>query len=150
MFNDLDWKGAVQDIQGAVDYLKSKGVEKIGVVGFCMGGALSLAASVLVDGLHASAPFYGIPSADLADPAKARTPLQLHFGTADPLKGFSDTEAQAKLEALLKQSGRSFEFHRYEGANHAFANECSPEKYHAKFADIAHKRTVEFFTKYLD
>lgn len=60
-YNDLNWQGAVQDIQGAVNYLKSKGVEKIGVVGFCMGGALSLAASVLVDGVNAAAPFYGIP-----------------------------------------------------------------------------------------
>lgn len=150
LMNDLDWKGAVQDIQGAVEYLRSKGIEKIGIVGFCMGGALSLAASVHVDGLSAAVPFYGIPSPDLADPAKARTPLQLHFGTADPLKGFSDLEAQEKLEKLLKSSGRSFEFHRYEGADHAFANECSPQKYNKKFADIAHQRSVQFFTKYLN
>lgn len=148
--NDLDWKGAVQDIQGAVDYLKSKGVEKIGIVGFCMGGALSIAASVHVNGLNAAVPFYGIPSADLADPAKVRTPLQLHFGTADPLKGFSDLEAQKKLEEVLKANGRLFEFHRYEGADHAFANECSPEKYNQKFAEIAYKRSIDFFTKYLN
>lgn len=44
-----------------------------------MGGALSLSSSILVDGLNASAPFYGV--ADLGDPANAKVPLQLHFGT---------------------------------------------------------------------
>ena len=47
-FNDLDWPGAVQDIQAAANYLHKNGVEKVGVVGFCMGGALSLASAVLV------------------------------------------------------------------------------------------------------
>ena len=44
-----------------------------------MGGALSLSSSILVDGLDAAVPFYGI--AELGDPAQAKTPLQLHFGT---------------------------------------------------------------------
>ena len=69
----MDWKGAVQDIQGAADYLHSNGCTKVGVVGFCMGGALTLASSVLVNGVHAAAPFYGIPSKELADPKLAKT-----------------------------------------------------------------------------
>ena len=44
-----------------------------------MGGALSLSSSILADGLDAAAPFYGV--ADLGDPAQAKVPLQLHFGT---------------------------------------------------------------------
>ena len=71
--NDLDWKGAVQDIQGAVDYLHSKGCTKVGVTGFCMGGALAIASSVLVNNVHAAAPFYGIPNKDLADPKLVKT-----------------------------------------------------------------------------
>lgn len=125
LFKGLDWNGAVQDIQGSVNYLRSKGVEKVGVVGFCMGGALSIAASVLVEGVNAAAPFYGIPKPELleCDASKARAPLQLHFGTNDSAKGFSDSEAQDKLEKILKDSGREYEFFRYEGAEHAFANE---------------------------
>ena len=149
-FNDLDWPGAVQDIQGAVDYLKSQGVEKIGVTGFCMGGALAIAASVRVDGLSAAAPFYGIPSKELADPAKARTPLQCHFGLKDSLKGFSDPEAQDALEKVLKENNVKYEFYRYEGADHAFVNESNPEKYNAEYTKQAHERTVEFFQKYLN
>lgn len=126
MFKGLDWPGAVQDIQGAVDYLKSsRGVNKVGVVGFCMGGALSIAASVMVEGVSAAAPFYGIPKPDLlaCDAGKARAPLQLHFGTKDSAVGFSDSETQDKLEATLKESACVYEFHRYDGAEHAFANE---------------------------
>lgn len=150
LFNDLDWKGAIEDIQAAVDYLKSKGVEKIGVVGFCMGGALSLASSVLVRGLNASAGFYGTPSEELCNVAHFKTPLQLHFGTKDDLKGFSDSDAQDKLEKTLKATGKPFEFHRYEGAKHAFTNDTNPERYNATFAQIAHQRTVEFFQKHLN
>lgn len=125
LLSGLDWKGAVEDIQGAVNYLNSKGVNKVGIVGFCMGGALSIAASVFVEGIHAAAPFYGIPKPELleCDASKARAPLQLHFGTKDSAKGFSDPEAQDKLEKILKDSGRDYVFYRYEGAEHAFANE---------------------------
>ena len=42
----------MQDIQAAVDFLRSKGCKKVGVIGFCMGGALSLASSVLVNNLN--------------------------------------------------------------------------------------------------
>jgi carboxymethylenebutenolidase len=146
---DLDWNGAIQDIQASVDYLKSKGAIKIGITGFCMGGALSLASSVLVNGLNASAPFYGI-NFGLADPGKAKVPLQLHFGTKDPLKGFSDSEAQDKLEKILKENNCAYEFFRYEGADHAFVNEEHPEKYNKEYTKLAHKRTLEFFSKYLD
>lgn len=146
---NLDWFGAVQDIQAAVDYLKANGVEKIGCVGFCMGGALTIAASVLVDGLSAAAPFYGIPSLQLADPAKARTPMQCHFGTKDNLKGFSDPEAQDALEKTLKENNIVFEFYRYEGADHAFANDSNVEKYNAECAKLAHERTLDFFERYL-
>jgi carboxymethylenebutenolidase len=128
IFKGLDWQGAVQDIQGAVNYLKSKGVQKVGVTGFCMGGALSIAAAVFTDGISASAPFYGIPKAELlnCDAGKARVPLQLHFGTKDSAVGFSDPESQDKLEKVLKENGRDYVFYRYEGAEHAFANETSP------------------------
>ncbi len=36
----LDWAGAIQDIRGAILYLKSKGCKKVGLTGFCMGGAV--------------------------------------------------------------------------------------------------------------
>lgn len=146
--NDLDWQGAVKDIQASVNYLKEKGITKVGVVGFCMGGALTIASSCLVDGLSAAVPFYGIPS--MGDPSAAKTPLQLHFGTKDALVGFSDITAQDALEAKLKGGKRIYEFFKYEDAGHAFVNESNKQNFRADYAEIAHKRTLEFFEKYLN
>ena len=147
-FNDLDWSGAIQDIQGSVNYLRSLGVEKVGVVGFCMGGALVLASSILVENLSAAVPFYGISS--MGDPGQAKVPLQLHFGTADSLKGFSDSEAQDKLENRLKETNRVYEFYRYEGAEHAFTNITNAQNYNKEYAELAHQRSLEFYAKYLN
>lgn len=146
--NDLDWQGAVQDIQAAVDYLKtSRGVKKIGIVGFCMGGALTLASASLVDGIDAAAPFYGI--GQLGDPALAKCPLQLHFGDKDALVGFSDITAQNSLEQKLKEGSREFTFYRYKGAGHAFCNSSNEENFRQDYADLARESTLEFFAKNL-
>jgi carboxymethylenebutenolidase len=148
--SDLNWQGAVQDIQASINWLKKKDVKKIGIVGFCMGGALSLAASVLCSDLDAAAVYYGIPGEQLADPGKAKTPLQLHFGSKDTLVGFSSVEDQEKLKTKLEDNKVDFEFFLYEGADHAFANDKNVEKYDAKSAQLSHERTLEFFKKYLN
>ena len=124
-------------------------MKKVGVVGFCMGGALSIMAAEHVTEISASAPFYGIPDSTYGNPSNARVPLQLHFGTKDNAKGFSDPEAQEALEQLLRESERVFEFYRYEGAQHSFANDTS-ERYDHASAELAHGRTLQFFDKYLN
>lgn len=55
-----------------------------------MGGALSIASSVLVPEVDAVVAFYGVPSSQLADPAQAKAPVQAHFGELDNFVGFSD------------------------------------------------------------
>src|SRR5882724_6478995 len=76
MMNGLDFVGASdQDINGAVQHLKPIS-RKVGVTGFCMGGALTIAAAVRVPDVAAAVPFYGIPPEALADPAKINIPLQ--------------------------------------------------------------------------
>lgn len=62
------------------------------MTGFCMGGALALAAGVLIDEVDAVVHFYGIPPAELCDPATISKPVQSHFGAKDSMKGFSDPE----------------------------------------------------------
>ncbi|EXB37865.1 Protein usf [Morus notabilis] len=90
----LDWQGAVKDIRAAVDWLKANGSKKVGVTGFCMGGALSIASSVLIPKVDAVVAFYGVPSSELADPAQAKAPVQAHFGELDNFVGFSDVTIQ--------------------------------------------------------
>ena len=59
----LNWVKALKDIEKSAEYLKNNmNCQKIGIMGFCMGGALSIAAMTKTDIITAAAPFYGIPS----------------------------------------------------------------------------------------
>ncbi|KAL5794119.1 hypothetical protein ACOSP7_002713 [Xanthoceras sorbifolium] len=126
LMDGLDWQGAVKDIRASVNWLKANGSKKVGVTGFCMGGALSIATSVLVPEVDAVVAFYGVPSSELADPAQAKAPVQAHFGELDSFVGFSDVTAAKALEEKLKVSGVPYEVHMYPGISHAFMNR-SPE-----------------------
>ncbi|KAI4334132.1 hypothetical protein L6164_018861 [Bauhinia variegata] len=126
LLDGLDWQGAVKDIAASVNWLKANGSKKAGVTGFCMGGALSIASSVLVSGVDAVVAFYGVCSQELADPAQAKVPIQAHFGELDNFVGFSDVTAAKTLEEKLKASGVAYEVYIYPGNAHAFMNR-SPE-----------------------
>lgn len=70
-----------------------------------MGGALSIASSVLIPEVDAVVSFYGVPSSELADPAHAKAPVQAHFGELDSFVGFSDlTVRPFSCVRLLKYS----------------------------------------------
>ncbi|KAK3184393.1 hypothetical protein Dsin_031679 [Dipteronia sinensis] len=126
LMDGLDWQGAVKDIRASVNWLKANGSKKVGVTGFCMGGALSIASAVLVPEVDAVVAFYGVPSSELADPAQVKAPIQAHFGELDSFVGFSDVTAAKALEEKLKASGIPHEVHMYPGSAHAFMNR-SPE-----------------------
>ncbi|XP_020238418.1 uncharacterized protein LOC109817550 [Cajanus cajan] len=126
LMDGLDWPGAVKDIAASVNWLKANGSKKVGVTGFCMGGALSIASSILIPEVDAVVAFYGVPSSELADPSQAKAPVQAHFGELDNFVGFSDVTAGKALEEKLKASGVPHEVHFYPGNAHAFMNR-SPE-----------------------
>ena len=99
---------------------------QVGVTGFCMGGALSLAAAALVPEVDAAAPFYGIPSPELCDVSTIKCPVQCHFGDKDALEGFSSPKDAAALAEKLKSGGVKFEMHMYSGCGHAFTHKGGP------------------------
>lgn len=66
LMTNLDFPAAVKELGDAVSYLKASGATKVGVVGFCMGGALTFAAAQHA-GVDAAAPFYGIPDPAICD-----------------------------------------------------------------------------------
>ena len=134
---------ASQDIRGAVQYLKADSA-KVGVTGFCMGGALTLLAAVNAPEADAAASWYGFPPLEYIDPAKIKMPLLGHFALEDAFFAISSVD---ELEKKLKAGGVKFEFHRY-NAGHAFANETGPH-YNREAAELAWKRTVDFFEKTL-
>ncbi|KAK8949039.1 hypothetical protein KSP39_PZI005681 [Platanthera zijinensis] len=129
LLDSLNWPAAVEDIRASAKWLKENGSPKVilvGVTGFCMGGALSIASAVLVPEVDAVVGFYGAPPAELADASKAKAPVQAHFGELDTFVGFSDVTAAKQLEEKLQASGVPHEVHIYPGIGHAFLND-SPE-----------------------
>ncbi len=142
---------AGQDIRGAVQYLKETGSTRVGVTGFCMGGALTLLAAVFVPECDANATWYGYPPLEYIDAGKIKAPLLGHWGTQDQVFPIAGVDA---LEAKLSEANADFEFHRYD-AKHAFANEEADTKnfppiaYNPEAAELAWQRTMAFFERHL-
>ncbi|KAI8896473.1 dienelactone hydrolase [Globomyces pollinis-pini] len=144
LMGSLDWPNALVDIRNACEYLKSQGCTKIGITGFCMGGALTIASCVHIKEINAGSCFYGIPPVGFANPADLKTPIQFHFGDKDMSPGFN-----GKYEAVARQ-GSIAEFHRYIDGNHAFMNEEAPAYPHDPvICKLAMQHTVDFFNTYL-
>jgi len=141
LMNGLDWGRAMKDIAQAAQALRAKlGDVKVGITGFCMGGAVTLAAaSNLPTAFAAAVPYYGIPPS--ADLSKIKAKVQGHFANVDH---WCSPDKVNQLEQTLKSANVPAEIHRYE-AQHAFANEQRPEVYSKKDADLAWQRSVEFF-----
>jgi carboxymethylenebutenolidase len=119
LMSGLDFTDAThQDLRGAALHLKSQS-GKVGLMGFCMGGALTVAAAVHVPEIAAGVCFYGIPPAEFADPARIKIPFQGHFANQD------DWCTPAAVDAReTAMTGSKPEIYRYDAA-HAFFNERS-------------------------
>jgi len=147
LMTELDTLKAVQEIAGAVAFLKEhpRGNGKVGVTGFCLGGALTLASACHVEGLSAAVSFYGIPPAEKVDYAKVTAPVMMHVAKKD---GWVTPEKAQEIEGKLKSRNHPVELHLYE-ADHAFVNNTRPEVYDEKAAKQAWDRTIAFFKKHL-
>jgi len=142
---------ASQDIRGAVQLLKARG-GKVGVSGFCMGGALTLLALSNVPELDAGVVWYGCPPLEYIDASKIKVPVLGHFATQDE---FFKIETIAQLEEKLRGAGVAIDFHRYL-AHHAFANETAvgpgrtpATQYDPVWSQQAWDRTFSFFGRWL-
>jgi len=136
---------AVKVMSGATDELlrRSSG-ERVGVVGFCMGGGLALVlAAARPDAVAACVPFYGlIPWPDASpDFSKMSAAVLGHYAGKDE---YFTPEAVRALETQLKELGKDVEMHVYEDADHAFFNDTRPEVYDPEAAAEAWRRTLEF------
>lgn len=143
---------ATQDVRGAVQHLKAGGSAKVGVTGFCMGGALTVLALCNVPEADAGVIWYGVPPLEYVDASKVKVPVLGHWGTQD--QAFPIDQADA-LEAALQSAGVDVRFHRYL-AQHAFANETAVgpgriamTQYDAVWAGQAWDRTFSFFGRHL-
>ena len=142
---------ASQDVRGAVQFLKTRG-SKVGITGFCMGGALTLLAVCMVPEIDAAVVWYGCPPLEYIDATKIKAPLQAHWATQDEFFPIGTVD---QLEKKLREAGVTFDFHRYL-AHHAFANEAAvgpgrtPQtQYDPIWSQQAWDRTLTFFGREL-
>jgi carboxymethylenebutenolidase len=139
LMTGLDFADAThQDLRAAAQHLQAQS-GKVAVMGYCMGGALTIAAAVHVPEFAAGVCFYGIPPKAFADPAKIRMPLQGHFANKD---NWCTPAAVDDLERTLRAAGVTHEIYRYDAA-HAFANEGSAA-YDVACANQAWERMAAF------
>jgi len=144
LFMALNIDRAAGDLRGAADYLLSLDSvtsDRVGVIGFCMGGQLALyAAVVAADRVGAVVDFYGIHPNVPIDPAKVRAPVLGHFGSRD---GSIPLPKVRQLAAEISAAGGSFVVHEYD-ADHAFFNDTRPTVYQPDAAKLAWERSIEF------
>ena len=140
---------AERDLRAAADYLAiqdSTTSEKIGVVGFCMGGALALYTATKNPKIGACVVFYGGHPNVKPDLPNLHAPMLGLYADRD---GFVTPNSVRELERKLKDLGKEVEVKIYPDADHAFFNDERPEVYNAGAAADAWQRTVEFLRKNL-
>jgi carboxymethylenebutenolidase len=154
---DISDAQVLGDITAATKYLRTKheSNEKVGTVGFCWGGRISMLAAAEVPHLNAAVAYYGRirqatktdkqPAGPIDVVGKIHAPLLGNFGALDRGIPAADVEA---LKEELKKHNKTAELYEYEGANHAFNNDTR-ESYNAEAAKLAWQRTLEWNDKYL-
>lgn len=146
-FMALDSNGIYRDVSAAVSYAKSEGADKVGSLGFCMGGTISLwcAAVPLVD---AAVTYYGGAVSEARWPgiaagtelvAQLKVPWLGHYGDLDP------SIPPKSVEQLISGASDLARVFRYPDAGHAFNNNTSADHYQPHAAALAWSRTIEFF-----
>jgi carboxymethylenebutenolidase len=149
----------IGDVAGAAAYLRSLPTSngKVGVIGYCSGGRQSVLAAANVD-LNAAVDCYGafvtgtppegfpLKVTNLVDQIpNIRCPILGLFGNDDQ---YPTPEHVNEFEELLKQNGKTYEFHRYDGAGHAFFANDRPS-YRPEAANDGWERIEAFYKTYL-
>ena len=149
----LQIDGAGRDMVGAGRWLAASertAGDRVGIVGFCAGGALALYAATLSDVFAAAVAYYpGRRFIDRTHPdleALRGRAVLLHWAEQDHAY---DRESTARLEQQLRAAGVDVDSHWYAGADHAFFNDDRPEVHHAEHAKLSWGRTLSFFRKHL-
>jgi carboxymethylenebutenolidase len=146
MINSLDMTSTINNFTAAVKYLKThpQTAGKVGVVGFCWGGAMANQVAVKSSDVTAAVPYYGRQPAS-QDVPKIKASLLLHYAGLDE----RINAGIPAFESALKKASVDYRIYMYEGANHAFNNDTNAERYHKDAAGLAWKRTVSFLSEKL-
>lgn len=138
------WKWALERLRATIDALRDfNDGAKVAILGFGMGGGVSLATASHVTTVSACVSFYGIPATERGDLLRIGCPVQGHFALHD--KMFTKDRVDA-LETRLKEAGIPVEFHRYL-VGHYFYDESRKATYSSHNADLAFHRCVAFLKR---
>jgi len=145
MLMALNIAEAGKDMKGSAEYLLASGAvtsKRVGIVGFCMGGALAMHAGLeYPEVIAAVVDFYGIHPAVDIDAKRFRVPALGHFGKKD--RSVSEESVQTLATSINGAGvGGSFEYHYYD-AGHAFFNDTRPV-YSERDAKVSWQRTLDF------
>ena len=142
----LNISETAKDMAGAIEDLLSRPETnggKVGTVGFCMGGQLSLYAACASPGqVGACVMYYGVHPDVHPDMAALEAPFVGYFAEKD---GFVTPEVANKLDADLKAAGKQSEVHIYPGTDHAFFNDTRTEVYDETAANDTWDRTLALY-----
>lgn len=140
---------AIQDLKAAYDYLASRKdvkPDRIGSIGWCMGGGFSIQFAVHEPRLRACVVNYGALPTDPNDIQQIGALVLGNFGAED--RGITPADVDAFKKALLN-ANHVFNIKEYPGAGHAFENPNNKAGYRAEDAADAWKRTLEFLKETL-
>jgi len=140
-----DGNEMVEDFIAAAEFLIEHPdcTGKVGSVGFCFGGGVSMQLAIRVPRLTAAVAFYG-RHPDPAEAASLSAPLMLHHAGLDERINAS----WPAFEKALKAAGREYVSYEYADVNHGFHNDTTP-RYDREAAELAWQRTIEFFARRL-
>ncbi len=148
LMNKLSSQDVLLDLNAATKWLGHQPfVDEIrmGAIGFCMGGTFALNLAGANSQIKATVPFYGkVPPIETINYYVC--PVLYHYGEQD---GWVTTQEVARLEKGLAQYGKTGAVHRYGEAGHAFFNDTRPDAYHEPSAQLAWRRTLDFFAEHL-
>ena len=138
---------ALANLKEAYDYLTNElGAEKVGIIGWCLGGKWSLRGSLMLPNeIDATVIYYGSLIDDREQLATLEMPIIGFVGTKD--RPYINQFIQ--FEKDLKALNKDYSVHFYEGAGHAFAN-ASGTAYEPEAAEDSWKKTVNFLAAHLD
>lgn len=146
LFGRSDRERITADVIAGVPYLSARTdcTGKVGTVGFCYGGGVSLLCAVREAATAAAVCFYG-SALSAEDVARVRVPLMMHYAGSDERINQSIPEFRQALD----RHAVAYSLHMYPGTDHGFHNDSSQARYDAGAAALAWRRTLAFFENYL-
>jgi len=145
LFGTVDRAKMTEDFVAAANWLKARpeSTGRLGVVGFCFGGAISNTLATRLPDLAAAVPFYGAPP-PTADVARIKAAVLVHHGEMDTRLA----ETWPAYDAALTSAKVPHAGYIYPKAQHGFHNDTTP-RYDEAAAKLAWQRTLDWFNKYV-